>query len=660
MAVSDASERNEYLKAHALALREKKELEAAGLEPYPAVLEEIFPEVSGANPIILAVQEIPAERIIGVKASDRKNAFSASFLPLLEADTEFAAKWMALCAEHLSDTGIRDPIECFEYLGDFYVAEGNKRVSVLRWFGALKIPARIRRVLPAASDDPRTEVYYEFLEFYKAAGIYDIRFRKPGEYARLLSALGKKPGEEWTAEEKKDLVSAFRCFRDAFGALGEKDPGLNAEEALLLFLKVHPYEELRKMSSADVKKDLLSLWGDVKAASEPEAITVSTVPGNDEKKSVLSKLISGAPKHLSVAFICQRDSESSSWTRGHAEGAAYLENALSGSVTVKTYFGADSAEQAEKLIGEAAAAGAELIFTTTPPLLGATLKAAVRYPKIRFYNCSACQPLSSVKSYYCRTYEGKFITGVIAGALAENDLVGYIGSYPIMGVPASINAFALGVRMTNPRAKILLEWSCTEVDCVRKLREKGVKVISNRDIPLPDANYLNQGYYGTFVINDNGELSPVASPVWVWGRLYENIVRSILSGSTEKKGHAVNYWWGMDSGVIDAAISPLVPDGVRTLAGILIDRLKRGELDIFGEKLIAQDGALISGGITPLSSMDILKMDKLAETVVGRIPEYDEIFPMSRALVRELGVQRDRIPVMFDITDKPPGTIEWE
>ena len=75
MAVSDASERNEYLKAHALALREKKELEAAGLEPYPAVLEEIFPEVSGANPIILAVQEIPAERIIGVKASDRKNAF---------------------------------------------------------------------------------------------------------------------------------------------------------------------------------------------------------------------------------------------------------------------------------------------------------------------------------------------------------------------------------------------------------------------------------------------------------------------------------------------------------------------------------------------------------------------------------------------------------
>ena len=84
--------------------------------------------------------------------------------------------------------------------------------------------------------------------------------------------------------------------------------------------------------------------------------------------------------------------------------------------------------------------GADLVFTTTPQLLDATLKAAVKHPKVGFYNCSACQPFSSVKSYYCRIYEGKFITGLIAGALADNDLVGYVGSYPIMGVPASINA----------------------------------------------------------------------------------------------------------------------------------------------------------------------------------------------------------------------------
>ena len=51
-------------------------------------------------------------------------------------DTEFAAKWAGLCAAHLSDEGIRDPIKCYEYLGNFYVQEGNKRVSVLKSYEA--------------------------------------------------------------------------------------------------------------------------------------------------------------------------------------------------------------------------------------------------------------------------------------------------------------------------------------------------------------------------------------------------------------------------------------------------------------------------------------------------------------------------------------------
>ncbi|MCR5808996.1 MAG: BMP family ABC transporter substrate-binding protein [Clostridiales bacterium] len=638
-----ANAKEEYVKARNLALKEKKELEAAGLSPYPAVLDEVFPGALHANPIELPVQEIPADRIIGTVSAGRISAFSASFLPLPEADSEFAMKWTALLSAHLSDAGIRDPIECYEYLGDFYVSEGNKRVSVLRYFGAVRIPAKIRRVLPEDISDPANAAYAEFLDFYAATGVYDIRFARAGDFARLLSAVGKKPGEAWSETEIRKLVSTFHLFKEAFLSVGGKGRELMPEDALLLFLKVYPYGSLTAMTQAEIKKALLALRGDVKTASEPEAIQVKTLP-DDEEKSVISKLISGTPRHLDIAFICQKDPERSSWTKGHAEGAAYLAEALPEQTSVKVFFGADTDEDAERLIEEAVKGGAELVFTTTPPLISAALRSAVKYPKVRFYNCSACQPFSSVKSYYCRTYEGKFITGLIAGALADNDLVGYVGSYPIYGVPASINAFAVGVRMTNPRAKILLEWSCMEVDCVRKLREKGVKVISNRDVPVPDVNYLKQGWYGTFVTDGEGGLSPVASPCWVWGMLYENIVRSLLSGSTEKKEQAVNYWWGMDSGVIDVAISELVPPGVRALAETFIGRLKKGGFDVFAQKLYAQDGSLISDGITPLSSMDVLKMDKLCEAVTGHIPEYEEIFPFSRALVRALGVHRDRIP----------------
>ena len=223
--------------------------------------------------------------------------------------------------------------------------------------------------------------------------------------------------------------------------------------------------------------------------------------------------------------------------KGPCRRAAQLAEALGEAVSVRNYFGADTQEATESILNQAAADGAELIFTTPPPLLSATLKAAVRYPKIRFFNCSVGQALSSVRSYYCRVYEEKFITGLIAGALAENDLVGYVGSYPIFGIPAAINAFALGARMTNPRARILLEWSCTDGDPEKLLTEKGVRVISNRDVPLPGAVSLGQGNLGTYLLDENGKAQPLASPCWMWGKLYENIVRSALSGDLEDPAH---------------------------------------------------------------------------------------------------------------------------
>ena len=144
----------------------------------------------------------------------------------------------------------------------------------------------------------------------------------------------------------------------------------------------------------------------------------------------------------------------SPWSKAHDEGRQYLEQVFPEEVTVRNYFHADTPELAEALLDQAVEEGADLVFTTTPQLSRVTLKAAVKYPKVRFLNCSVDVPYSSIRTYYCRIYEAKFITGAIAGAIAKNNRIGYVGSSPIFGVPASINAFALGAQLTNPEAKI--------------------------------------------------------------------------------------------------------------------------------------------------------------------------------------------------------------
>ncbi|HIT33718.1 MAG TPA: BMP family ABC transporter substrate-binding protein [Candidatus Faecousia intestinigallinarum] len=636
--------KEEYTRALRLGQKEYKERSMAGKDPYPVVLDEILGDTSQESVQIVPLTEIPVEQIVGIKSRGRISAFTQGFLPLLEADSEFAAKWVNLCAAHLSE-GIRDPILCFEYLGNFYVQEGNKRLSVLKYFGAARIPSVVHRILPAPSQEPRIRAYYEFLEFYKSAGIYEVQFRRPGDYAKLLASLGKEPGEEWTDREKKTFTAYFQYFKEAFFAQGGDELDMRPEDALLLFLEVYPFRDLGRLSGGELKKLLSGLWDDLVTMSQEEPVKVLTEP-SEQGKGVLGRLISSVPDHLEVAFIHQRNPSSSVWTKGHDDGRIHLEQVLPGRVTVRSYFDADTQEQAEELLDLAVLEGAQVVFTTTPQLSRATLKAAVKYPKVRFLNCSADTPFSSVRSYYCREFEGKFITGAIAGAIAKTDRVGYVGSYPILGVPASINAFALGAQMTNPRVKVELRWSCQPGNPTQEFIDKGIRVISNRDIPTPGSFYLHGGEYGTYLVEDSGKLTPLASPCYQWGRFYENVVRSILSGAWENKGEpkAVNYWWGLNSSVIDVRLAKTLPNGVAALAEMLRKGLQMGLLDPFRRYIVAQDGSVKNEGERSLTPDAILRMDWLCENVEGRIPEFEEVLPMSQALVRELGVHRDRVP----------------
>ena len=642
----------EYLRAQKQAQREYRERVATGKNPYPEVLDEILPNgISSDTVQDIGVVEIPANRIVGVKSAGRIAAFTGSFLPLLDETSEFGMKWAALCEAHLGDTGIQEPIVCFEYLGNFYVQEGNKRVSVLRYFGAPRIPGHVHRIIPALSDDPRIKAYYEFMEFYRNTRLYEVQYTRPGDYARLLAALGRDSNEVWSEQERRTFSSYLSYFRDAYYAVMGEQAALKPEEALLIWLKLYPYTDLGQRSATELKKSMVELKDDFTVLSQSDPVAVKTAPATATKSSILDWIISPNPDHLTVAFVHQRDVETSLWTRAHDVGRQHLEDALGDQVTTLSYFNADTQEQAEILLEQAVADGADVIFTTTPQLSRLSLKIAVKYPRIRVLNCSVNVPYPSIRTYYCRIFEGKFITGAIAGAMAVNDRIGYVGSSPIYGVPASINAFALGAQLTNPRAKIELRWSCQAGDPVATFIGEGLSVISNRDIPTQDGSHMLQGDYGTYLVENSGALVPLGSPCWLWGKFYENVVRSILSGAwnSDKTQRAVNYWWGMDSGVIDVTMSDRLPEGLRSLAEILKTGLRSGAIDPFFRRIVAQDGTVKNDGSRTFTPDELLHMDWLCDNVDGIIPSFDEIEPFAQPMVRELGIYRDQLPAQKEV-----------
>ena len=629
--------KEEYTKAQKEGQREYRECVSRGLDTRLAVLDELLdPKIPQAC-VDVGIVNIPANRIVGTKTAGRISAFTPQFRPLLDMESEFGMKWISLCMAHLGDEGIQDPIECFEYLGNFYVQEGNKRVSVLRHFGAPQIVGNVKRILPPKEDTPRYKAYQEFLEFYKLTGMYEIQFQTPGSYGKLLTMLPCATDHVWTEEERRRFRSHYYYFTQAMDAVAGRKSQLRHEEALLMWLQVHPFSDLKNLSAAELKKAITQLWPNLLAASSPDLVVKMEPP---EGKNVFAQIFKRID-HLNVAFVHQYSWEISPWTWSHDAGRQYLEKVLGKAVTTRAYFNVGSPENADEQIEKAVADGADVVFTTATQLISACMRASVKYPKVRFLNCSIHQSYASLRTYYGRIHEGKFITGAIAGAMCENNRIGYIGNYPIHGEPASINAFALGAQLTNPKAKIELKWSCTAGNPTKEFLDDGIRVISNRNTPIAK-HLVNE--YGTYMADDNGEMIPLGSPTWVWGQFYENVIRSIMSGSweQEKEGQVMNLWWGMSSGVIDVALSPDLPEGIRVLAQMLREGLKSGKLDPFVRKIIDQQGNVRNDGTKTFSAQELLQMDWLCENVEGGFPKYEDIRPNAQPMVDLLGIHHSK------------------
>jgi hypothetical protein len=109
---------------------------------------------------------------------------------------------------------------------------------------------------------------------------------------------------------------------------------------------------------------------------------------------------------------------------------------------------------------------------------------------------------------------------------------------------------------------------------------------------------------------------------------------------TESGNSAINYWWGMSSGVVDLLLSSELPEGVRALAKVLKAGIQTGTLQPFERRIVTQDGRLINDGTLRPTIDQILKIDWFSDRIHGRLPDYDELLPVAKPLVDRLGLQR--------------------
>ncbi|CAM3514562.1 BMP family ABC transporter substrate-binding protein [Parendozoicomonas haliclonae] len=330
---------------------------------------------------------------------------------------------------------------------------------------------------------------------------------------------------------------------------------------------------------------------------------------------------------LKVAFVYVGPVSDAGWTFGHDEGRKEMIEKLEGKVETTFVESVAEGADAARVIRKLAQQGNDLIFTTSFGFMNPTLKVAKQFPKVKFHHATGYKRSDNVSTYAARFYEGRYVTGLIAGKMTKSNVIGYVGSFPIPEVVQGINAFTLGLKETNPDATVKVVWinswydPAKEREAAEALIAQGADIINQHtDSPAPVQAAQDKGVFAFGYDTDMAKFGPDAhltGSLVHWGDYYADVAKSVLNDNWE----ANDTWGGINTGMVKMApYNKAIPADVVALAEKARAGIASGDLVIFEGPIKAQDGSEKVADGVKLEDKDILSMNWYVQGVEGKLP----------------------------------------
>lgn len=616
-----------YERAQRLGQRQAAAAVSRGERGTVMVLDEVAEGTQIMGYLRQPTREISLARVVGTYTSARALSFSPGFMPLHPENSEFAGKWIALCAAHMNE-GLRDPIQVYEYLWNYYVVEGNKRVSVLRYFEAPSFRAEITRLLPQLNpDDPQTETYYAFLQYDKEGLFHNIRLSSPQRYQQLQETERRLVEALPPEQEPLNYNTMFLNFEMAYAKAGSSLP---LGDAFLEYLKVYGFIIMEPMDLLITRVQQLA--PQLVLAQNPDREPTLVLDIVEEPPPSLVNRMFGGRKTAHVLFAYADGRTETNWIGAHEKGRLEMQEDLRGSVITQVLDGL-TPDNAYQLLTEHGK-GKDLVLVTAGSLSKAALRFTLENPDTVTLVYSRVRQDYRLHTYYGRYYEPVFLCGVAAGLATESGHVAYITPKVAAGTrhTSDINAFGLGVKSVNPDASVYLvtrevtaDDPTTNANGIKHAVALGCDVAQVPDYPglsmvgTPDWAF-------TFLLRLHGLGAPseyLASPAWNWGRFYTEIIKSYLNDSLQvlryfdrRETATSGFWWGLGAGILAFRSTGFLHPTANNLLQYLRSSIQLGRFNPFHGPITDQEGVLrvpMHGDAKPY---DILNMDWLADFII--------------------------------------------
>ncbi len=626
--------RDQYAEARRKAKLNYAKAVSQGRDGHLPALEGALEHTQIAAEQQIGLEEVPLNKIVGTVTHSRARSFAPGFLPLPKQKTEFGIKWVNLYI-HQIETGVTEPIILQEYLNWYWVAEGNKRVSVFNYLGAYSIEAKVTRLLPRKdSENPAVPVYYRFLDFKQKTGLKSIWIRTEDGYQKLLTHLHAQYGSGQASREKYQQFyrNMYLPFRSIYKQSGGDKLQLTTGEAFLKYVEMAGFP--KSFSGDQIHRQVEEVVKELSLSSEEVGVTSEPLrhpsPGIMD---TIGQLIRPA-KPLRVAFVHYGSPSVSVWNQHHERGREYLQEQLEERVRTQAYWTGGEAVGFREIIRKAAKRS-DVVFSTAAILYGETRKVAIEYPDVKFFVASRKKSGLHIRTYSPRTHEVHFLSGMIAGALCKDRPIAFVISNYSAYAFASINAFALGARGVNRNARIKLSWNnhwddnSFKMDALPEGIEEGDELFFHNILPPRESEYQEYGLYAC----RGSRLIQYAELTYDWREFYRSVTENILVGNLKafdsapgEQARFLTFWGGLKNGIVDLRINreEVGPDISRTVEGMKTLMLL-GEFNPFSGPLRDRTGQLQLKAGETLNYDEIISMDYLVEGIVGPYVDPHEV-----------------------------------
>ena len=362
-----------------------------------------------------------------------------------------------------------------------------------------------------------------------------------------------------------------------------------------------------------------------------------------------------ADKKLKAGFIYVGPVGDYGWSHAHDMGRKFAEQKLPWleTVFIESVPEADSARIIDRFIQDEKA---DVVFTTSFGYMEDTIKAGAKYPDKLFMHCSGFKQSPNVGTYFADLYQTYYLNGLMAGAMTKTDKIGYVAAFPIPELIRHINAFALGIKVTNPKAKVYVKW-IYEWYGPDKAREAAEALIAEgcdtlaftEDTPAVievGQEHTEKGkqiytYSHYSPMQQYGKDSVVSGQLTDWGVMYVKILSDIYNGTWKN----VDEWWlikekaALLGGTFDNIINPKF---VGDLKAAMVNTKDFGKISVY-ELIVKRYDQMKTGGpelfdpfVGPIndntgklqikagqraSKGDLLSIMYYVDNVVGSIPK---------------------------------------